>query len=162
LLFFSESRILDKPLSFCVASETTILLNFINNTHSFIVKPVITPAEIEGVYHLTESYLITYKDISIIRIMDSCNGLELFVLYVGFIIAMPVGWKRKLTFSILGTAIIYLINVLRCVGLGELSIRWREAFDVAHHFIFNILIYSTIFGLWIVYCKKLDFKKINQ
>src|SRR5690606_25374143 len=45
-----------------------------------------------------------------VGIARQCNGLELIVLYLGFIICLPAGAKRMLLFSVIGTVVIYILN----------------------------------------------------
>jgi hypothetical protein len=33
---------------------------------------------------------------------------------------------------------------------------WRQFFDVAHHYVFKIVVYGTIFLLWVWYSKKIS------
>jgi exosortase/archaeosortase family protein len=74
----------------------------------------------------------------------------MMVLYVGFIFCFPSGLRRKLWFSLLGLAFIYIINVFRCVGLVLIAHDndLRKWFDFAHHYLFVIIVYGFIFLLW--------------
>jgi exosortase/archaeosortase family protein len=159
LFLFSESRTIDKPLTNLVSNQSAYLLNNFKNTNEFIVRPSVSYHEIDGLTHISENNLLIFKNNPVIIVLDSCNGLELFVLYVGFIIAMPSVWYRKLSFSIFGIILIHFMNILRCVGLAELAIHWVSAFHIAHHYVFKIVVYSTIFFLWYWYCKKIDLSK---
>lgn len=143
----SKDRIIDQPLTTLATHQTAIILNFFHDS-GFSVKHSISYHEIDGVYHSTPSEIIQFNGFPIVMMLDSCNGLELFVLYIGFILSMPVLWKRKLLFSIFGVLFLHFTNILRCVALAEISIHWSSGFDLAHHYLFNIVIYSTILLLW--------------
>ena len=149
----SKNRVIDQPLTTLTTLETSIILNFIHDS-GFSVKHSVSYHEIDGVFHSTPSEIIQYNRFPVVMMLDSCNGLELFVLYIGFILSMPVIWKRKLLFSIFGVALLHFTNLLRCVALAEISIYWSSGFDLAHHYLFNIIIYSTIFLLWNWFCKR--------
>ena len=145
LFLFSEKRLLDKPLTNLVSTQAVYLLNKINHTVEFNARPSVSYHEIDGLTHFTETNLVLLNNHVVVIILDSCNGLELLVLYVGFIIAMPAVWYRKFFFSIVGMLVIHFMNVLRCVGLAELAINWVNAFDIAHHYIFKVVVYCNIF-----------------
>lgn len=159
LFLFSEKRIIDRPLTELVSNQAVNLLNIINHSKEFISRPSFSIHETEGLTRFTPTNLILFKDHVIIVMLDSCNGLELLVLYVGFIIAMPAVWHRKFFFSVFGIILIHVMNLLRCVGLAELAINWHNVFDIAHHYVFKVIIYATIFFLWHWFCKKIDLSK---
>lgn len=156
LFLLREKRLIDKPLTNFVSSQSVYFLNKINQTKNFIVRPSVSYHELDGLTHFTENNLILLNNHVIIIMLDSCNGLELFVLYLGFILAMPAATHRKVIFSVFGIALIHFMNLLRCIGLAELAINWKNAFDIAHHYVFKIIVYSTIFFLWYWYCRKID------
>jgi len=104
----------------------------------------------EGIDHI----LIMRDNKAVVGVTDGCNGLEVFVLYLGFLICIPTNWRRQLLFAIGGILLLYFFNVLRVVGLGLLHQHYREAFDIAHHYIFKLFIYGVVFYLWVLYAKK--------
>lgn len=89
-----------------------------------------------------------------IGIADGCNGLELFVLYVGFLACFTGNVKRMLMFLVVGLAVIFVLNILRCTFLAWLYLHKYSISDLAHHYIFKIIIYAVIFYIWILYLKK--------
>ncbi len=95
---------------------------------------------------------------NILYIMDTCSGFKLFFLYIGFIICAPGIFKRKIQYAIIGVIIIYLLNILRCVAISILVITRPHWTYIAHHYVFNIIVYSAIFFLWLSFLK---LKKIN-
>jgi exosortase/archaeosortase family protein len=91
-----------------------------------------------------------------IGIADTCNGLELFILYVGFIICIPTSFKRAAIFITLGIVVIFILNILRCSGMFWFNLHRKEWFDFAHHYAFKIIVYAAIFGGWVWYCRKIN------
>lgn len=89
---------------------------------------------------------------SVVTVADACNGLDLYVLYVGFLVCFPYGSiKRRLMFALPGLPIILLINALRCAGLAWLNINHPQFTDFAHHYLFKVIVYTTIFFGWVWY-----------
>lgn len=156
LFFWAESRALDDPLTKLVGKHTVWVLDKINPSHEFIAKPKVALKNFEGEIQVSRVSMIYSDGKAIMNIADECNGLELFVLYFGFLIAMPATLKRKFLFGLSGIFIIHAVNILRCVGLGLLLMNWDAAFDIAHHYIFKIMVYSVIFILWVIFSKNLS------
>jgi exosortase family protein XrtF len=86
-----------------------------------------------------------------IFILDGCNGFELYVLYVGFILCFPFKNKSTFKYIVLGLLSIFLLNLLRCTVLSYLKFHNVSYFDITHHYIFTITVYSFICALWYRY-----------
>lgn len=93
---------------------------------------------------------------------DPCNGLTLFALFSGFVIAYPGPLKRKLWFIPLGILSIHLINLLRIIALVFITLYWPEYLELNHTYTFTILVYSYVFFLWMIWANKLAQNKINN
>jgi exosortase/archaeosortase family protein len=89
-----------------------------------------------------------------IEIAPACNGLELMALYLGFLLCIPTGKSRFLRYAILGTAIIIVLNIMRCAGLASMFYKEYSMADFAHHYLFKLIIYAVIFYMWVLYSKK--------
>lgn len=89
-----------------------------------------------------------------LRVADACNGLELMVLYTGFILCFPAMAARKWKFALGGIVLICLLNVIRCAGLVLIFVHYRRYLDFSHHFLFTFVIYALIFLLWFIFTKK--------
>lgn len=87
----------------------------------------------------------------VLYIEAPCNGLDLMVLSAGFVLCYPGTWRRKSLFVPICLLSVFAINVVRC---GLLCLLWSgipELFDSMHKFIFNLLAYACVFGLWMAY-----------
>ena len=89
-----------------------------------------------------------------LRVADACNGLELMVLYVGFLACFPSAAARKWKFALGGILLIYLLNIIRCAALVLIFVHYRKYLDFSHHFLFTFVIYLLIFLLWFIFTKK--------
>ena len=76
--------------------------------------------------------------------------------FTAFIIAFPAKLKPKLKLLLIGTIMIYVLNVLRIAGLGVLLATFESQRDnfTYHHEIFNIIVYICIFILLYFWIKK--------
>lgn len=92
-------------------------------------------------------------------VADGCNALDLFVLYTGFLWCVPAGAKRMLLFAVAGIAGIFSLNMVRLYILTILAINHSPLLHFAHHYAFTLVVYSCIFGGWMLYTKKYEPKK---
>lgn len=90
---------------------------------------------------------------------DNCNGIVLFSLFAGFIIAYQGKIKYKLIYIPLGIISIQLLNVLRVVILAILDTYSRAWTEFNHTYTFTIIIYGYIFFLWMLWVNKFSNKK---
>jgi exosortase family protein XrtF len=156
LLLLLPHRILDKPLSHVVGQGTVWLLNTCTHSADYTQKGQIGVIPTDNGPAAAPLENIYFHKWNVVSIEDSCNGLELMVLYIGFIVCMPALFKRKLVFAIGGTLLIYVINVIRCAGVAYIIIYYPKYADFAHHYVFTFIVYGLIIGLWLIFVKKLN------
>jgi exosortase/archaeosortase family protein len=90
-----------------------------------------------------------------IGIFAPCNGLELMVLAVGFILCFNGGAKRKALYVLLSITAIFLVNVLRCSLLVMINAEQPAYFEFAHKYLFNLVSYVIVFLVWMHYVNTL-------
>lgn len=98
--------------------------------------------------------VVCIRNEAVVGVGNPCNGLELFVLFAGFIICFPGGWKNKWWFILIGSLIIHFINVLRTVSLSLIQFKAPAYLDFNHHYTFTIIVYSVIFLLWMYWTNR--------
>ena len=86
-----------------------------------------------------------------VRIADGCNGLSTLGLFVGFVMAYPGRWPRRLAFLSLGMAAIYATNVGRIAVMAVVQKHWPAAFQPLHGFGLTAIFYAVVFGLWVLW-----------
>ncbi len=89
-----------------------------------------------------------------VNIDHQCNGLELIVLYIGFILCLPTNFRKMFSFAIVGIAVICFLNMLRCGALAWMFLNMRSVADFAHHYAFKLVIYAVVFYGWVLYTRK--------
>ena len=85
---------------------------------------------------------------------DPCNGLEILAIFSIFMIAVPGPWKQKLWYWPMGMLCIHLINSIRIAVLAWLQSFGNEFVNFNHDYTFKIVVYSSIFVLWIIWIRK--------
>lgn len=91
------------------------------------------------------------NSVSLLGVGDSCNGLELFVLFAGFIICFPGNFKNKLLFISSGILAIHIVNSLRAAGLALNQYYHPQSLQFNHHYTFTMIVYAFIFYLWFLW-----------
>lgn len=89
---------------------------------------------------------------------DNCNGIALFALFSGFIIAYKGRIKYKLLYIALGILIIQILNIIRVVVLAILDTHSRAWTEFNHTYTFTIVIYACIFLLWMTWVNRFSEK----
>lgn len=152
MLWLRPQGILDAPLTTAVGTSTVGVLNLFAEhpkfkpVRSFPVAGPEEDAEPGGVVDI-------YRDgENTLRIASACNGLEIMILYAGFLFCFPAsGPSRRWTFLGIGLALIFLLNVIRCALLVWIFLRYRQYLDFSHHFLFTFIVYISVFLLWYSY-----------
>ena len=90
-----------------------------------------------------------------------CSGLELYLLFFGFILLMKGSWKDKIWFIPLGFLTILALNIIRIVVLSIIYYHVPQYLNFNHKYTFVIIVYAAMFGLWILWIKKFSAKKTD-
>lgn len=91
----------------------------------------------------------------VVFIWHPCNGLVLYALFAGFVLAFAGPWRRKLWFIPLGLGLLYVLNVGRIVALCLNGYYAHESVDFNHHYTFTAVVYAGIFALWMWWATRL-------
>ncbi|MGG9972828.1 exosortase/archaeosortase family protein [Ferruginibacter sp. SUN002] len=118
--------------------------------------PVDPKLTMDPVYHGNKGgFQLLQRDKPVFIIADICNGLDLFVIYLGLIILLPYySIKRKIAFGLGGLIVIMLANVIRVTMLYWLYAYHRPMFELNHKYIFTLLLYLLIFCGWVLFTRK--------
>ena len=156
LAFLLPTRLIDKPLTYSVGSVTTWFLDICTHSADYTTQSVVGNVATDKGFTLMPLQKIYFRGRDIVSIEDTCNALELFVLYAGFIVCMPAKNLRRVLFVVGGILAIYIVNVLRCAGVAYLIIYDPKYADFAHHYVFTFIVYGFIIALWLIFSKKLN------
>lgn len=152
-LFLFNGRILDKPLTDWSTKGAAQIMQLFYPNSRLAVKEV-CGASPEQNNEIVCADLLWMDGRRIVGVADPCNALELYVLYIGFLFAFPSSIKRILLFSIAGFILIYLTNIIRLAALASMNMHRMDAVDMAHHYVFKVIVYALIFGLWVLFTRK--------
>ncbi len=152
-IFLLPNRVVDRPLSIFVANHTASLINILEGRR-------LAYCTTEGSFIYDEGGRIFYEKAvlflgpnRLIGIADACNGLNLLVMFVGFIIVFPSKIYVKLIYAIVGIVAIMLLNITSCTGLDLIHNSYPSFTDFAHHYVFILVTYLAIFLMWYWFVK---------
>ena len=152
-LFLFNGRVIDKPLTdWSTRGAEKVMQVFYPNSKLMVKEECTYSLEIPN--EIVCYYCIYENTNKIVGVADGCNALELYILYLGFLISFPSTFKRVLYFSITGIAVIYIANIMRLTGLASMNKYRVNTVDMAHHYVFKIIMYAVIFGLWVIFTRK--------
>ena len=83
-----------------------------------------------------------------------CNGLVIYTLFAGFIIAFPAPLRAKLWFIPLGVILLYLLNIVRVGALALNQHYAHQSVDFNHHYTFSFVVYGCICLLWMWWVRR--------
>ena len=88
------------------------------------------------------------------RVIEGCNALSIIILFLSFIIAFAGRKKTTVLYCFAGAIILYAFNLIRIVILsaGLYHYPWRR--EILHNVIFPMLIYGTVFLLWMFWVNR--------
>lgn len=87
------------------------------------------------------------------RIIEGCNSVSIIILFLAFIIAFSGSFIKTFLFGLLGSILIYIVNVLRIIALSILYHQFPEYQTILHDLLFPAVIYGLVFILWITWVK---------
>ena len=97
---------------------------------------------------------VWYNQKYTLRIVEGCNAVSVFILFVSFVIAFSGKFKTTLLFILLGIFIIYVFNVIRIALLTILLFHFPEHEHILHGVLFPLIIYGMVFILWVIWVNK--------
>tara|TARA_R110002049_G_scaffold138203_1_gene298197 strand:+ start:638 stop:1189 length:552 start_codon:yes stop_codon:yes gene_type:complete len=125
-----------------VADQTDALLNSLD----YETKVVPHPNE--------PSMKIIINGKYVARVIEGCNAISIIILFLSFIVAFTGKLKITILYGLAGSIVIYAFNLIRIVilSIGLYHYPWRR--EILHTVIFPMLIYGTVFLLWMVWVNR--------
>lgn len=94
------------------------------------------------------------------RVIEGCNSVSIIILFIAFIIAFPGSLKATLLFAVIGSVLIYIVNILRIAFLTVLLYEYPDNQMLLHNIVFPLIIYGFTFFLWVLWVHKFsNYKK---
>jgi exosortase family protein XrtF len=104
---------------------------------------------------------ISYQDRGIVSVYEGCNGINVGIIFLCFLLAFGPINKKLTWFAPVGLLIIHLTNLGRILGLFWVVIYMPNAVYFTHKYLFTAVIYAAVFVMWLVWLR-LNFSKKDK
>lgn len=129
-LLISPNGTIDNALTGLVVSSSVFCLNLI------------------GFDTYSKENVLFIDGVQSVLVANGCNGLELIVLFVGFLVCFPGKIFQKVMYSILGSIVLIFINIMREVLLALNYNYFESTFDLNHKYTYTLIVYGCVFFIW--------------
>ncbi|MDX1796909.1 MAG: hypothetical protein R3219_09300 [Hydrogenovibrio sp.] len=93
-----------------------------------------------------------------LKILDACNGLTPFLLYLAGVLAYPTTWGHKAIWAGIGYLAIWVINTLRLIMVTLAVLENPESFHLVHDWIGRYGTGLLTLGLFFLYLQFVPFR----
>lgn len=112
------------------------------------------PSQIlDYVRHGTTAILFEGKPI--VSVYEGCNGINVLIIFIGFVLAMGPNNRSTVWFLISGAIVIHLFNLARIVLLFWVAMYLPDFLYFSHKYLFTAFIYLVVLLLWIYWVRKM-------
>ncbi len=96
------------------------------------------------------------------RIVEGCNSISIIVLFWAFIIAFAGSWRNTISFGLIGSLLIYILNILRIIFISIALDKYPQHSNFLHQILFPAIIYGFTFILWVIWVKYFAIKNSTE
>jgi len=104
--------------------------------------------------------LIFYDEKALLRVVEGCDGVTVFILIVAAVMSFPKSLKQRLLGIAVLLPVLFAINWLRLFILAQVSFYAPDLFQLFHVYLFQpFMIFATFacFIIWILRHDKTDY-----
>lgn len=149
-LYIESYDALPDPVTRVVAAQSTVILNVTGHQSEY--------ADVPGARKvgLSENGRV------ILNVFEGCNGINVMIVFVAFLIAFGGPLRRAVIFSLGGILIIHACNLLRIDLLFRLALNNSSHFYYYHKYVFTASLYLVVFGLWAFWVSRYHEKQVHE
>jgi exosortase family protein XrtF len=92
---------------------------------------------------------LRYKNRSIVSVYEGCNGVNIIIIFLGFLFAFGPYSKKLIWFIPAGILMIHFFNLVRIGGLFLITLYKPTWLYFTHKYLFTAFIYAIVFFLWL-------------
>jgi exosortase family protein XrtF len=99
------------------------------------------------------SMKLIVNEVYLARIVEGCNAVSIIILFIAFVLSFFGRLKLTLLYLLAGSVIIYAMNIIR-IGILAVGIyEYPQHTEFLHSIIFPLIIYGTVFLLWVIWVR---------
>ncbi|HTF20622.1 MAG TPA: exosortase family protein XrtF [Chryseolinea sp.] len=96
---------------------------------------------------------VAYRNRDILSIYEGCNGINVMVIFVAFLLAFGPMNRRLWWYAPLGLLAIHLCNLLRIAVLFWVSLNEPDFMYFLHKYFFTAALYVVTLTLWVIWVR---------
>ncbi len=104
-----------------------------------------------GPWSGTQNLVISIMNQPVAQLVEGCNALSILILFSAFILAIPQKIAPTLGYVLIGSILIYAVNIIRIVLISIGIFNYPNWTGLLHDIVFPSIIYGTVLALWIVW-----------
>ena len=89
-----------------------------------------------------------------VEIKNNCNAVYEIGLFAAAVWAYPASWRERLTGTLAGGAVLYLVNVLRVLTLLALGLFHPSWFEATHLYAWQALFLVVVAACWLAWLSR--------
>lgn len=148
-LYVSSFRKRPDPITSVIAAQTSMCLNVLGHNTSWIEN---TDKPTTQINQGMRPILLVY---------EGCNGINVMVIFLAFIIAFGPFDRTMIWFIPLGLTLLHLANLVRLILLFEVTTKIPTYFYFVHKYFFTAAIYLVVLLLWVWWVRMAIRKQIR-
>ena len=91
-----------------------------------------------------------------LSIFEGCNGINVIIIFISFLIAYRGPLIKTIWFGILGIVLIHITNLYRIILLYYVAEYYSNHMYFVHKYLFTAVIYAIVFVLWYLWITKFN------
>jgi exosortase family protein XrtF len=103
---------------------------------------------------------VKQDDKVVINVFEGCNGVNVMIVFLSFVVAFSGTWKSTIAFSAAGIGVIYLANLGRVITLFFIAKYYPQSLYFFHKYLFTAGLYLFVFVMWYLWIEK--FRRQNH
>lgn len=97
-----------------------------------------------------------------LSVYEGCNGINVMILFVAFVVAFGGPLKKMAWFIPAGLVIIHLSNLIRIAMLFFVAEYYEQYFYYIHKYAFTAIIYVVVFLLWVIWVMRFNKRPVKS
>ncbi|HRI79322.1 MAG TPA: exosortase family protein XrtF [Cyclobacteriaceae bacterium] len=131
------------PATRWASEQSVVLINIFFDTVSTVVN------------ENSPNILITRNQKVILSVFEGCNGVNVMIVFVSFIVAFGGRLKATIVYLLTGILVLHIANLIRLTLLYLTAIHQRPLFYYFHKYLFTAVLYAVVFLLWYIWIERL-------
>lgn len=131
------------PVTIFVSEQTSTVLSWFGEENGTLVQG-----------HKT-GVLIYNEEQRVLSVYEGCNGLNVFIIFAGFLLAYGRPKKALIWFIPLGLLLIHVFNLARIGLLYNVTLYYPDYTYFTHKYLFTAIIYGAVFLIWMWWVVKI-------